>query len=127
MGDQALCRLSNTAMTKQPLDSQGGFGQPGTNPRKRRNGGSRKRKPGTSNHQRERCPMGRDPDLEAIVARQSLGLPLTGRLTEQQVKRAHKLLAVQHHPDRGGDPEAMTRFNQAKDALLQREMEAIAC
>ena len=32
--------------------------------------------------------MGRDPDIEAIKARQSLGLPLTGRLTEQQVKRA---------------------------------------
>lgn len=71
--------------------------------------------------------MGRDPDLDAIVARQSLGLPLTGRLTEQQVKRAHKLLAVQHHPDRGGDPAAMTRLNQSKDALLQREMEALPC
>ena len=55
--------------------------------------------------------MGRDPGLEAIQARQCLGLPLTGRLTVAQVKRAHKLLAVQHHPDKGGDPEVMTRFN----------------
>jgi len=70
--------------------------------------------------------MGRDPDLEAIVARQALGLPLTGRLTEQQVKRAHKQLAIQHHPDKGGDPETMTRFNRARDALLQPTMEAIA-
>ena len=69
--------------------------------------------------------MGRDPDLEAIQARQSLGLPLTGRLTEQQVKRAHKLLAVQHHPDKVGDPEVMTRFNNARDVLLQPVMEAI--
>ena len=69
--------------------------------------------------------MGRDPDLGAIQARQSLGLPLTGRLTEQQVKRAHKLLAVQHHPDKGGDPEVMTRFNNARDILLQPVMEAI--
>ena len=69
--------------------------------------------------------MGRDPDLEAIQARQSLGLPLTGRLTEQQVKRAHKLLAVQHHPDKGGDPEVMTRFNNARDILLHPVMEAI--
>ena len=69
--------------------------------------------------------MGRDPDLEAIQARQSLGLPLSGRLTEQQVKRAHKLLAVQHHPDKGGDPEVMTRFNNARDVLLQPVMEAI--
>lgn len=46
--------------------------------------------------------MGRDPGLEAIQARQCLALPLTGRLTLSQVKRAHKLLAVQHHPDKGG-------------------------
>ena len=60
---------------------------------------SKKRKPGTSNHRRDQCPMGRDPGLEAIQARQCLGLPLTGRLTVAQVKRSHKLLAVQHHPD----------------------------
>ena len=64
-------------------------------------------------------------DIESIKARQSLGLPFTGRLTEQQVKRAHKLLAIQHHPDKGGDPEMMTRFNNARDALLEPEMEAI--
>ena len=81
--------------------------------------------PGKANHRREQCQMGRDPDIEAIKARQSLGLPLTGRLTEQQVKRAHKLLAVKHHPDKGGDPELMTRFNNARDALLEPEMEAI--
>ena len=84
-----------------------------------------KRKPGKSNHRREQCPMGRDPDIDAIKARQSLGLPLTGRLTEQQVKKAHKLLAVKHHPDKGGDPELMTRFNNARDILLEPEMEAI--
>ena len=70
--------------------------------------------------------MGRDPDIAATQARQSLGLPLTGRLTEQEVKRAHKLLAVKHHPDKGGDPELMTRYNNARDVLLEPEMEAIA-
>ena len=69
--------------------------------------------------------MGRDPDLDAIRARQILGLPLTGRLTEQQVRRAHRHLAVSHHPDKGGEPELMTRFNNARDALLQPEMEVI--
>ncbi|HCO75956.1 MAG TPA: molecular chaperone DnaJ, partial [Synechococcus sp. UBA8071] len=29
---------------------------------------SKKRKPGTSNHRRDQCPMGRDPGLEAIQA-----------------------------------------------------------
>ena len=70
--------------------------------------------------------MGRDPGLEAIQARQCLGLPLTGRLTVAQVKRAHKLLAVQHHPDKGGDPEVMTRFKTARDVLLEPEMEMLA-
>ena len=70
--------------------------------------------------------MGRDPGLEAIQARQCLGLPLTGRLTVSQVKRAHKLLAVQHHPDKGGDPEVMTRFYTARDVLLEPEMEMLA-
>ena len=70
--------------------------------------------------------MGRDPGVEAIQARQSLAFPLTGRLTVAQVKRAHKLLAVQHHPDKGGEPEMMTRFNTARDVLLGPEMEMIA-
>ena len=87
---------------------------------------SSKRKSRQSNHQRERCPLGRDPGFEAICARQTLGLALSGRLTEQAVKRAHKALAVQHHPDKGGDPETMTRLNNARDLLLQPEMEAIS-
>ena len=87
---------------------------------------SKKRKQGTSNHRRDQCPMGRDPGLEAIQARQCLGLPLTGRLTVAQVKRAHKLLAVQHHPDKGGDPDVMTRLNTARDVLLEPEMEMLA-
>lgn len=94
------------------------------------NGGRRrstgKRRPGQSNHGRERCPLGRDPGFEAICSRQTLSLPLSGRLDAQTVKRAHKRLAVQHHPDKGGDPEMMTRLNQARDVLLQPEMEAIA-
>lgn len=85
-----------------------------------------KRKPGKSNHKREQCPMGRDPDIESIKARQSLGLPLSGRLTEQQVKQAHKRLAVKHHPDKGGDPELMMRYNNARDVLLEPKMEAVA-
>ena len=104
--------------------SGSGFGRTASSGRNRSSKG--KRKPGKSNHRREQCPMGRDPDLEAIKARQALGLPLTGRLSEQQVKRAHKQLAVRHHPDKGGDPQVMTRFNNARDALLEPEMEAIA-
>ena len=103
-------------------DSKGFGGQASSAKRK----SNKKRKPGTSNHRRDQCPMGRDPGLEAIQARQCLALPLTGRLTVAQVKRAHKLLAVQHHPDKGGDPTLMTRFNTARDVLLEPEMEMIA-
>ena len=95
-----------------------------TNSGRRRSTG--KRRPGQSNHGRERCPLGRDPGFDAICARQTLSLPLSGRLDAQTVKRAQKRLAVQHHPDKGGDPAMMTRLNQARDVLLQPEMEAIA-
>ena len=99
-----------------------GFG--GGSNRSRKSGA--KRKPGKSNHKREQCPMGRDPDIKSIKARQSLGLPLSGRLTEHQVKQAHKDLAVKHHPDKGGDPQLMTRYNNARDVLLEPKMEAVA-
>jgi len=99
-----------------------GFG--GGSNRSRKSGA--KRKPSKSNHKREQCPMGRDPDIESIKARQSLGLPLSGRLTEHQVKQAHKDLAVKHHPDKGGDPQLMTRYNNARDVLLEPKMEAVA-
>ena len=117
----ALAGESSVAKTSGFGGANGGFGG-GTGSAGKKGA---KRKPGKANHRREQCPMGRDPDIEAIKARQSLGLPLTGRLTEQQVKRAHKLLAVKHHPDKGGDPEMMTRYNNARDVLLEPEMEAI--
>ena len=106
-------------------DAQGGSGFGTGNAGGSKRNRSRKRKPGQSNHGRERQPLGRDPDFEAICARQTLGLALSGRLTEQAVKRVHKALAVQHHPDKGGDPEMMTRLNNARDLLLQPEMSDI--
>ena len=109
--------------SNQVVQDSKGFGGQASSAKRKSN---KKRKPGTSNHRRDQCPMGRDPGLEAIQARQCLALPLTGRLTVAQVKRAHKLLAVQHHPDKGGDPTLMTRFNTACDVLLEPEMEMIA-
>ena len=101
----------------------GGFGAAAT---KRSKPSKARRKPRKSNHRREQCPLGRDPNIDAIKARQSLGLPLTGRLSVAQVKQVHKSLAVQHHPDKGGDPEMMTRFNHARDVLLEPAMDSIA-
>jgi hypothetical protein len=110
--------ITMSSAQEAPGGSGFGTGNAGGSKRNRNS----KRKPGHSNHGRERQPLGRDPDFEAICARQTLGLALSGRLTEQAVKRVHKALAVQHHPDKGGDPDVMTRLNNARDVLLQPEM-----
>ena len=113
-------RPSEITMTKNNEDQGGsGFGIGDTRGRKRSPSGKR---PRHHNHCRERQPLGRDPAFEAICARQTLGLALSGRLTEQVVRRAHKTLAQEHHPDKGGDQEMMTRLNHSRDVLLQPEM-----
>ena len=63
-------------------------------------------------------PLGKHPDIDAIVARQRLHLPLSGRLTEAQVKQAWKRCAAEHHPDRGGQHDTMQVVNGARDLLL---------
>lgn len=68
----------------------------------------------------DRSPLGKAPDLDAIIARQRLGLPLSGRLREADVSRAWKLAAADHHPDRGGRLDAMQAVNTARDLLLGR-------
>lgn len=68
----------------------------------------------------DRSPLGKAPDLEAIIARQRLGLPLAGRLREADVSRAWKRAAADHHPDRGGRLDAMQAVNTARDLLLGR-------
>ncbi len=66
-------------------------------------------------------PLGKHPDLDAIVARQRLHLPLSGRLTTAQVNQAWKRCAGEHHPDRGGVHDTMQRVNGARDLLLGRD------
>ena len=67
-------------------------------------------------------PLGKHPDLEAIIARQRLGLPRSGRLTIAQVNQAWKRCAAEHHPDRGGAHDAMQLVNGARDRLLGRDL-----
>ena len=66
--------------------------------------------------------MGKHPDLDAIVARQRLHLPLCGRLSELEVSQAWKRCASEHHPDRGGDHDTMQLVNGARDLLLGRSL-----
>lgn len=94
-----------------------GFGAPSGRRGGRRKGG-KKRSPALSRG--DWGPMGKHPDLDAIVARQRLHLPLSGRLTEAEVARAWKQAAAAHHPDRGGDHDTMQLVNTARDLLLGR-------
>lgn len=84
-------------------------------------GGSHgRRKRGSGLSAADRSPLGKAPDLDAIIARQRLGLPLAGRLREADVTRAWKLAAADHHPDRGGRHDTMQAVNMARDLLLGR-------
>ena len=79
-----------------------------------------RRKKGSGLSAADRSPLGKAPDLDAIIARQRLGLPLAGRLREADVTRAWKLAAADHHPDRGGRHDTMQAVNIARDLLLGR-------
>ena len=94
-----------------------GFGSGGAaKGRKRKAGG--KRSPALS--KADWGPLGKHPDLDAIVARQRLHLPLCGRLSELEVNQAWKRCASEHHPDRGGEHDTMQLVNGARDLLLGR-------
>ena len=80
--------------------------------------GGKKRAPSLS--KADWGPLGKHPDLDAIVARQRLHLPLSGRITEVDVTRAWKAAAGEHHPDRGGEHDTMQLVNGARDLLLGR-------
>ena len=94
-----------------------GFGG-GSPARSAKRKGSKKRGPSLS--KADWGPLGKHPDLEAIVARQRLHLPLSGRITEVDVTRAWKSAAGEHHPDRGGEHDTMQLVNGARDLLLGR-------
>ncbi|MGC4120092.1 MAG: J domain-containing protein [Myxococcales bacterium] len=53
-----------------------------------------------------------------------LGVPPSAN--EETVKSRFKELALQHHPDRGGDPAQMRRFLKAYDQIPQRQAAAAA-
>ena len=84
--------------------------------------GGKKRAPALS--KADWGPLGKHPDLDAIVARQRLHLPLSGRITEVDVTRAWKTAAGEHHPDRGGEHDTMQLVNGARDLLLGRGVAA---
>ena len=48
-------------------------------------------------------------------------LGISSHATKDEVRDAYRRLASEHHPDRGGDEQQMSRINAARDALLQNE------
>jgi len=111
-------RQSVSPLTAEAAASKG-FGGGGATKRRKRKGGDR-RSPALS--KADWGPLGKHPDLDAIVARQRLHLPLSGRLSVSQVNQAWKRCATEHHPDRGGAHDTMQLVNGARDLLLGRSL-----
>jgi hypothetical protein len=51
-------------------------------------------------------------------ALETLGFPPGSTPDEAEVRKAQRQLAIQHHPDRGGDPRKQVEINVAADILL---------
>ena len=45
--------------------------------------------------------------------------------TPHEIKKAHRKLALKHHPDKGGDSEKFKEINQAYEVLRDEEKRAI--
>ena len=117
-----LTTTSSTSQRQRPAAEAAaskGFGGGGATKSRKRKGGDR-RSPALS--KADWGPLGKHPDLEAIVARQRLHLPLSGRLSVSQVNQAWKRCATEHHPDRGGAHDTMQLVNGALDLLLGRSL-----
>ena len=92
----------------------------GTRPAGANGAGKGRKRRGTGLGAADRSPLGKSPDLDALKARQHLGLALAGRLSPADVTRAWKRAAAEHHPDRGGQHSTMQTLNLARDVLLGR-------
>lgn len=112
---QDLTVISRPGKRKARVPGQG-FAAPSRSLRPARRSGGSKRRGGLS--KADWGPLGKHPDLEAIIARQRLRLPRSGRLLVPQVNQAWKRCAAEHHPDRGGDHDTMQLINGARDLLL---------
>jgi hypothetical protein len=117
-GSLATSRRAAHAQSQgKPSSEQMGFGGG-----RRGKGGKRKasgkRSPSLS--KADWGPLGKHPDLDAILARQRLHLPRSGRLSQAEVNQAWKRCAAEHHPDRGGSHHGMQLVNGARDLLLGR-------
>jgi len=113
-------RAARGQSQSKPASEQMGFGGS-----RRGKGGKRKSsgKRSSSLSKADWGPLGKHPDLDAILARQRLHLPRSGRLCQAEVNQAWKRCAAEHHPDRGGSHHSMQLVNGARDLLLGRHLD----
>jgi hypothetical protein len=57
--------------------------------------------------------------LDEKQLRETLSLPVDGRLEPSQIKAAYRRLAQRAHPDVGGSHEQFLRITEARNALLE--------
>lgn len=58
--------------------------------------------------------------LDERQHRETLNLPIDGKLEPSQIKAAYRRLAQKAHPDVGGSHEQFLRITEARNALLER-------
>lgn len=63
---------------------------------------------------------GHGQHLDERQLRETLNLPVDGRLEPSQIKKAYRRLAQKAHPDVGGSQEQFVRITEARNALLER-------
>jgi len=64
-------------------------------------------------------PPGRQQPGDERRHRETLDLPVDGKLESAQIKAAFRRLAQKAHPDVGGSHERFVRITEARDALLR--------
>lgn len=60
-----------------------------------------------------------DQPFDERQLRETLNLPIDGKLESSQIKTAYRRLAQKAHPDVGGSHEQFVRITQARNALLE--------
>jgi len=60
------------------------------------------------------------PAVDERQHRETLKLPIDGKLESSQIKAAFRRLAQKVHPDAGGSHEQFIRITEARNALLER-------
>lgn len=63
---------------------------------------------------------GWESELEEREHRETLNLPIEGKLERSQIQAAFRRLAQKAHPDVGGDHDLFCRITEARNALLER-------